>query len=93
MSMQQAIEYALSHKGPTSPATERSPADEGPDLTPREREVAILIARGLTNHQIAHELVLSEHTVIAHVRNILKKLSLRSWTQRAVWVADRQQHP
>ena len=93
MSMQQAIEYALSPDGPTSPATERSPTDEGPDLTPREREVALLVARGFTNHQIAQELVLSEHTVITHVRNILKKLSLRSRTQLAVWVAERQQHP
>jgi non-specific serine/threonine protein kinase len=53
-------------------------------------EVATLVARGLTNHQIAQELVLSEHTVITHVRNILKKLNLHSRTQLTLWVTERQ---
>jgi DNA-binding NarL/FixJ family response regulator len=96
MSMEQAIEYALSEEKPIpfrSPAPERAPADEPPNLTSREREVAILVARGLTNHQIAQELVLSEHTVITHVRNILKKLNLRSRTQLTLWVTERPLHP
>jgi non-specific serine/threonine protein kinase len=94
MSMEQAIEYALSHDAPTSPATERSPADEPLNLTSREREVATLVASGLTNHQIAQELVLSEHTVTTHVRNILKKLNLHSRTQLTLWVTEQQQsHP
>jgi predicted ATPase/DNA-binding SARP family transcriptional activator/DNA-binding CsgD family transcriptional regulator len=96
MPMEQAIEYALSEENPmrsTSPAPERSPADESPDLTSREREVATLVARGLTNRQIAQELVLSEHTVITHVRNILKKLNLGSRTQLTLWVTERQPHP
>jgi DNA-binding CsgD family transcriptional regulator len=49
-----------------------------PDLTRREKEVAALVARDLTNRQIAKELVLSERTVANHVANILKKLGLHS---------------
>jgi DNA-binding NarL/FixJ family response regulator len=96
MSMKQAIEYAFSEEKPTPPtyaAPERSPDDESLDLTSREREVAILVARGLTNRQIAQELVLSEHTVITHVRNILKKLNLRSRTQLTLWITEHQPHP
>jgi DNA-binding NarL/FixJ family response regulator len=37
--------------------------------------------------------VLSEHTVITHVRNILKKLNLRSRTQLTLWVTERQLRP
>jgi DNA-binding NarL/FixJ family response regulator len=95
MSMDRAIEYAISEEKPappTSPAPERSSAYEQPDLTSREREVAVLVARGLTNRQIAQELVLSEHTVITHVRNILGKLNLHSRTQLTLWVTERQPH-
>jgi DNA-binding CsgD family transcriptional regulator len=91
MSMEQAVEYAFSEEEQTpliSPVLERSPAE----LTTREMEVATLVARGLTNHQIAQELALSEHTVITHVRNILKKLNLRSRTQLTLWVTGRQLH-
>jgi len=48
------------------------------ELTPREQEVAGLLADGLTNRQIAERLVVSEHTVHRHVTNILRKLSLPS---------------
>lgn len=94
MSMEQAIDYALSdekHTSPISPVPERSPAGEQSGLTSREREVANLVARGLTNRQIAGELSLSEHTVITHVRNILKKLNLHSRTQLTLWITER--HP
>jgi LuxR family transcriptional regulator, maltose regulon positive regulatory protein len=52
-------------------------------LTPREREVLRLVAEGLTNHQIADRLVLSEHTVHRHVGNLLRKLALPSRTAAA----------
>ena len=55
-------------------------------LTRREREVAALLARGLTNRRIAKELVLSERTVENHVRNFLKKLKLSSRSEVAAWV-------
>jgi DNA-binding NarL/FixJ family response regulator len=47
-------------------------------LSPREVEVLGLVAEGLTNHDIAERLVLSEHTVNRHVANILRKLGLSS---------------
>jgi non-specific serine/threonine protein kinase len=93
MSMEQAIEYALSeHKPvmPPSPGSEQPSSDEPPSLTRREKEVAILVARGLTNRQIASELVLSEHTVHHHVTNILKMLNLTSRQHIASHLPDRQ---
>ena len=47
-------------------------------LSNRELEVLSLVAEGLTNHDIAQRLVLSEHTVNRHVANILRKLGLPS---------------
>lgn len=63
MSAGQAVEYALSKEG--APAPERALADPRADalLTRREKEVAALVARDLTNRQIGKELVLSERTV------------------------------
>jgi DNA-binding NarL/FixJ family response regulator len=58
-------------------------------LTAREGEVAALIARGLTNRQIAAELYISERTAQNHVQNILTKLGFNSRSQVAVW-ASRQ---
>ncbi|MBI3964515.1 MAG: AAA family ATPase [Chloroflexi bacterium] len=54
-------------------------------LTKREREVAQLISRGLSNRQIAEELVISEGTARIHVEHILSKLDLRSRVQLATW--------
>jgi DNA-binding CsgD family transcriptional regulator len=56
-------------------------------LTAREREVAELIARGLTNEQIAEQLVVTSGTVANHVAHILAKLGLRSRVEIAVKVA------
>ena len=47
-------------------------------VTPRERQVLVLLAEGLTNRQIAERLVVSEHTVHRHVTNTLRKLDLPS---------------
>jgi DNA-binding NarL/FixJ family response regulator len=57
------------------------------DLTRREREVAALIARGLTDREIAHALGITEGTTGIHVVHILSKLGFRSRTQVAVWAA------
>jgi len=54
-------------------------------LTPREREIAVLVSDGLANRAIADMLVLSERTVETHVRNLLTKLGLANRTQVAAW--------
>lgn len=52
-------------------------------LTPRESEVLRLIARGLTNSEIASELFISKHTVKNHVSNIYRKLGVSDRTRVA----------
>jgi len=56
-------------------------------LTAREHEIVVLIARGLTNREIADELVISPATAARHVANILSKLGFTSRTQVASWAA------
>jgi DNA-binding NarL/FixJ family response regulator len=63
---------------------------DGTELTPREWEVAVLVARGHFNRQIADDLVVSERTVDTHVSHILRKLGLVSRAQIAAWVVERQ---
>jgi DNA-binding NarL/FixJ family response regulator len=57
-------------------------------LTPRQREVAALVARGLSNGRIAEALVLEEGTVANHVQRILTRLGFASRVQLAVWAAS-----
>lgn len=65
--------------------------DDGrPRLTERETDVLRLIARGMTNRQIASHLTVSENTVKNHVRNILDKLHLHSRTEAAVYAHRRR---
>jgi ATP/maltotriose-dependent transcriptional regulator MalT len=60
----------------------------GAGLSPRELEVMRLVAEGLTNRQIAEQLVLSTRTVDMHVRNILTKLRCRTRTEAASRAAE-----
>ena len=95
MSWEQAVEYALVLTAPAeSIAPDAGPGsvlNGGPEvsrLTPREREVAVLIAEGRTNREIAEELVLSERTVDSHVRNIMGKLEVNSRARIAAWAVQ-----
>jgi DNA-binding CsgD family transcriptional regulator/tetratricopeptide (TPR) repeat protein len=93
MNMNQAVEYALSEEKsatrtypePGQPAVDAQPAL----LTRREKQIANLVAQGLSNRQIAQELVISERTVHAHIYRILKKLNLRSREQVASRLGNR----
>jgi DNA-binding CsgD family transcriptional regulator len=63
-------------------------APSGPvELTPREREVALLLAEGLTNSQLADRLYISPRTAAVHVSNILAKLGMSSRAEVAAWSA------
>lgn len=57
-------------------------------LTRRQREVAVLIARGLSNAQIAEELVVTPGTAANHVEHILRRLGCRSRAQVAAWAVQ-----
>ena len=72
---------------PSRISTRRAEAARFGGLSVREREVATLIARGLTNREIADELVVGERTVETHASNILNKLGLGSRREVARWVA------
>jgi DNA-binding NarL/FixJ family response regulator len=61
----------------------------GGPLTRREGEIAGLVARGLTNRQIAAALHISERTAENHVQHILVKLGLHTRTQIAAWAGKR----
>jgi ATP/maltotriose-dependent transcriptional regulator MalT len=78
-------DHAAARLGALEQEFERSAGDAGPTLTPREREVLALVAKGMSDRLIAERLVLSEHTVHRHVANILAKLGCSS---RSAAVAD-----
>ncbi|MGM5068843.1 protein kinase domain-containing protein [Rhodococcus qingshengii] len=83
MSMNEAVAFALGRQPPDTTPT-------GPSvvLTKREREVAELVAQGLTNKQIAAKLVISLRTAQGHVEHILTKLGFTSRAQIAAWVVE-----
>jgi predicted ATPase/DNA-binding NarL/FixJ family response regulator len=99
LSTHEAVRYALrladSASQPAEPANgtgQGAPVLPVPMsvLTVREQQVATLITRGLSNRDIAAELVISPATAARHVANILGKLGLSSRAQVAAWAADRR---
>jgi non-specific serine/threonine protein kinase len=70
----------------TATRHDRGPTDP---LTPREREVAVLLGQGLSNREIAEALVITDGTAGIHVTHILDKLGFRSRAQVAAWAVER----
>ena len=91
--MEDAVAYARQQPGqPSAPAAPGAPAPAAPGpgaapLTPREMQVARLVAQGRSNKQIAARLVISQRTAEGHVEHILVKLGFTSRAQVAAWIA------
>ncbi|MGV9864718.1 protein kinase domain-containing protein [Rhodococcus koreensis] len=83
-----AVAYALGEESKTP----RPTAGPSAELTKRERQVAGLVAEGLTNQAIAARLVISPRTVGGHVEHILTKLGFTSRAQIAAWVVEQRPH-
>lgn len=99
MSPEQTIDYALAAELGRQSTVTRPPAKETlvndvhvSRLTVREREVAALIAQGLTNREIASRLTIAERTAEGHVQGILNKLGFNSRAQIAAWAVARGLH-
>jgi predicted ATPase/DNA-binding CsgD family transcriptional regulator len=79
-------------EGKYEPPTNHSvrPGSDAQPLSRREREIATLVACGLTNRAIAAQLVIAERTAETHVSNILEKLGLETRAQIAAWAVARR---
>jgi non-specific serine/threonine protein kinase len=86
MPAEEALELALSETGPESTRAER---EKYGGLTPREREVATLIAQGKSNREIAKIMTVGIKTIETYVTRILNKLGFDSRVQIATWVVER----
>ncbi len=86
--LQEAIGYALGERRRTNSQATKEPTAS---LSPREREIADLVAQGMSNKQIANDLVISPRTAEAHVENILVKLGFTARAQIAAWVSAQRE--
>ena len=68
--------------------TAAAPAPPQGGLTPREREVAVLVARGRTNPQSARALVIAPRTAMRHVEHAMAKLGVHSRAEVGAWAAQ-----
>jgi RNA polymerase sigma factor (sigma-70 family) len=83
-----AITRSVIEEFTSKPAVRRELAAKLDELTPREREVFSLVARGFSNAEIAKELVVSEGTVKSHVAHVLLKLGLRDRVQSVIYAYE-----
>ena len=84
MSIPKSLAVKLINQPPPANKTEST-------LTDREQEIAVLVAEGLSNKEIARELGVSANTIRSHVSNILRKLKLANRTQIAIYLKDDSQ--
>jgi non-specific serine/threonine protein kinase len=85
MTIDEGVAFAVEDKQPREAPVKVA---SGTELTPRQLEIARLIADDLTNRQIADRLFLSERTVETHITNMLNKLGLSSRVQLSRWLAE-----
>ena len=76
---------AVQHERSSTPAADAAALGK---LTPRERDILVCVAKGLSNKHIARDLEVAESTVKIHVQSILKKLHLNSRVQAAVFAVE-----
>jgi predicted ATPase/DNA-binding CsgD family transcriptional regulator len=86
LSYEAALAYALEE--PASAPGESAEALDPSPLTPRETEIARLVAKGLSNKEIAAALTIAVRTAEGHIEHILSKLNFNSRTRIAVWVGE-----
>ncbi|MEU0191659.1 LuxR C-terminal-related transcriptional regulator [Streptomyces afghaniensis] len=87
LGLAELVGQALQEPARPHPCESRAPHDDTPvRLTPRETEVARLVAEGLANQQIADRLVIARRTAEGHVERILSKLGFSNRSQIAAWV-------
>jgi DNA-binding CsgD family transcriptional regulator len=87
LTLDQAVTHALDIGEDAAAAVHPAPSPGEPALTRRERQIAALVAQGLTNKQIAARLVISRRTAEGHVENVLAKMGFTSRSQIAAWHA------
>jgi DNA-binding CsgD family transcriptional regulator len=91
MPAQQAAELAMATASGAVPADPDRPAPV--PLTPRERQVAALVASGRTNRQIGRVLGISEKTTEVHLHHVMSKLDVRSRAEVAAWAVTQTPRP
>ncbi|TDB88721.1 LuxR family transcriptional regulator [Actinomadura sp. KC216] len=87
LSIEETLAFGLREPRPEPPAEPGGPAVR---LTPREQEVAALVAEGMSNKEIAAKLVISLRTAEGHVEKVLSKQGFKTRAQIATWVTQRQ---
>ena len=91
-SYEEAVAYALEETPPTrTPAPARTAGTVIPPLTPRETQAARLVARGMSNQEIADTLAVATRTAEVHVQNTLTKLGFTNRWQIARWLEQQQE--